>query len=218
MPRRAILPALAAGLFALAAHAQNEQGIGLADNKGNFYSVTQRYGNHAYFQVTKLSLTGQVQWNVPYDPGTDVSPAALAIDPDGNVIVAGTIKDQAGKSVLLVKFTPGGAMFWNQKRSASGGYAIPTVIVTDYDGNIYVGATVSESSGSFLKVMRFNTAGSLYWEQPYRAGRTNYARSMVVDRNGDAHVTVETYFGDPRFENAQVRQVIFTVNGAVVPQ
>ncbi|MBI3548432.1 MAG: hypothetical protein HY078_05200 [Elusimicrobia bacterium] len=210
----------AAALLALlpqAARAQNESGIGVADNRGNFYSVTQRYGQTMYFQVTKLTLTGQVQWNVPYDPRVDVSPTALTVDGEGNVVVAGTIRQDKTKGILIVKLTSAGSVYWSQKRN-SNGFAIPTVIATDDDGNIYAAATVTEQTGSFLKVIRFNSAGSVYWDQNYRAGRTSYARSMVIDRNGDAHVTVETYYGDPRTENAQVREVLFTVNGGVVPR
>lgn len=194
-----------------------DSGLGLHDGRGSFYSVTNRPGaNNDYFQVTKMTLGGAMLWNLPYNPGVDATASAAAVDAGGSIIVSGTIHGRARRDLLVAKFNAEGGLFWQQALPV-GGNPVPTAMATDNDSHIYVAATVSEPTGSHVLVARYGPAGALFWKQIFRAGRTCYARSLVVDANGDAHATVEIRFGDPRYSQAQIRQVVFTVSGAVVP-
>lgn len=193
-----------------------DEGIGVADGKGAFYSVTNRRGSNGYFQVTKLSLSGAMQWNVAFDPRVDAQASAVAVDRDGNLIVAGTQMKDDRKLALVVKYAPSGALLWSRTQDA-GGNAMPTSTAADADGNFYVAATVSDDQGSFVRVLRYNPVGAYFWGQNFRAGRSSYARGLSIDPSGDARATVEISYGDLS-TGVQVKQVVFLTYGAVVPQ
>lgn len=202
-------------LLGVPASAQ-EGGLGLADGRGSFYSVTNRAGRRSYFQITKLTLAGGVLWNLPYDPGQDVQASVISVDKDGALLVAGTIKAPERDHVLLAKFSPFGAFQWRQTHDAAGD-PLPTALGTDHEGNSYVVATISERDGSFLRVLRYGPQGNYFWGANYRAGVGSYGKMLTVDPNGDARVTSEVCFGDLS-RGKQTRQVVFTTYGAVVPQ
>ena len=210
------LATLAFGQFTPAPRSMDE-GLGVFDGKGSFYSVTNRYLSNAYFQVTKLTSSGAMVWNVPYNPGQDAGATALAVDKQGNLIVAGTLRDQNVRDLLVAKFTPDGAFYWKHVYQA-GGNAVPTLVGADPDGNIYVAATVSDPTGSHLLVTRYGPSGALYWGLTYKIGRTNYPRALLVDGSGHAHITVETTLGNEAAGYYETRMVLFTSYGAVVPQ
>ena len=195
-----------------------EEGIGVQDGRGAFYSVTNRFGRGAsYFQVTKVSFGGAVLWNVPYNPPADVTASVAAVDFDGNLVIAGTIKGKGRREFLVVKFLAGGSFFWKAVYEADADPVV-TALAVDPGGFIYAAATVPEKGGSFVRMVRYGPSGAPYWGQPYRAGKTNYARLILIDPAGDARVTVETRYNDYLNTQAQIRQVLFTTNGGVVQQ
>ena len=193
-----------------------EEGIGVADGKGSFYSVTNRHAGNDYFQLTKLGLSGGLLWNVGYDPRADAQATAVAVDREGNLLVTGTQVVQDHKVVLLVKYSPYGALLWTRTQDA-GGSPMPTSVAVDADGNAYVAATVSDDQGSFVRVFRYGSLGAYFWAQNFRAGRSSYPRGLSIDPSGDARTTVDISFGDLS-TGVQTRQVLFTTYGAVVPQ
>ncbi len=193
-----------------------DDGLGVDDRHGAFYTISNRRADNGYIQITKLTHEGAWLWNVPFVlPGYDISATAATVDQDGNLIIAGTYRDRDHRDLLVVKYTAVGNFYWKQVFE-EGGNTVPTVVAADdKEGNIYVAATVSEPGGSRLQVARFSPAGVLYWNQPYRGGRTTYARTMLIDGSGNALLTVDTTYGDANQGTYQTRQIIFTTYGAV---
>lgn len=215
---RALLLALSTVLAGTPGWGQSgdADGIGVADRKGFFYSVTNRPGPFSYIQVTKLTLQGTVMWSVPYQLPVDITATAITVDEGGSVIVAGTVKDKGQLDVLVVKFTSFGAPFGKRIHDARH-TAIPTIVAADSAKNFYVAATLHQpSGGTKVLMLRYDLNLSPYWAQEYQIGRTNYARFLALDRQENAIVSIDVG-SDPRSGYYQTRQVMFTVYGGVVP-
>lgn len=202
-------------LAASLARAQ-DSGLGVADGRGGLYSVTNRSGRTSYFQITKLTMGGGILWNLPYDPGEDVHASMVVVDPDGNLYVGGTLRTNNRTYTMLAKCTASGGFSWRQIHDA-GGDSSPTSMAVDPKGFVFIASTVYEPSSTFIRVLRYSQTGNYYWGSNYKAGRSAYSRNMMVDPNGCARVNAEVSFGDLS-SGIEVRQVLFTPDGAVVPQ
>ena len=156
--------------------------------------------------VAKLSPSGALLWNTFLGGDGDDMCHSIALDPAGNIYVAGTANLTWGSPVRA--YQGGMHDVWAAKLDTNGGLQwntflggdqndTPAAVAVDGSGNIYVcGESVStwgspivpfSSYDGFLA--RLNGAGGLVWNTFFGSGDLDVAWDVAVDGSGGVCVT-----------------------------
>lgn len=166
------------------------------DNAGNII-VTGRNdnGNNDDFRTIKYSAAGVLQWSKAYNAPANQNDRALAVtvDASDNVYVTGQT-DVDNTTVTnydfgTVKYNSAGTQQWARiTGSPFNQYDIPSAIVTDAAGNVYVtgksdqDVTTAEDN-DWMTVM-YNTGGTLQWTLNHAGTKTgggDIPYSAIID-------------------------------------
>jgi uncharacterized delta-60 repeat protein len=128
------------------------------------------------------SITWQRTWDGPGD-FTNHEAHDVAVAPDGSVYVTGSTSGVAG-DVVLLKFSPEGALLW-QQRWDSGGTEQGDGVAVGADGSIYVAGATSAGDGNIL-LLKFTPAGTLAWSKTW--GPAAGEAGVAVGPDGNVHV------------------------------
>jgi hypothetical protein len=149
--------------------------------------------------VVKYKSDGTKLWTRFYQsPTTKGSAGAcVAVDGDGNVIVAGTVGvaptvSPAGRDVVVLKYSPDGVRKWVVRFDGPAhkdDYAADLAL--DSAGAAYVaGATRGVATGQDYLALAVTPAGAVRWAWTYDGpGVRDYATGVAVDGGGDCYVT-----------------------------
>lgn len=188
---------------------------GMVVNEAGEIYVTGQSGDANLDIVTiKYAADGTRQWVRRYDyqAGQEDSPVAIALDPDGNVVVAGQFYDVPGETAgyTILKYSPSGARLWNLYH-APGGWDWLSDMAVDAAGNIYLtGSSGSLANGQFrFLTVKVTPEGTPAWsrlrgnpqgwtgDQASRIaldGQGNvYVAGCTSDANGDCDFATEKY-------------------------
>lgn len=152
-------------------------------------------GQNANWLVRKYDETGKLAWSKEYDSpaGRWDAAAAVSLDADGNVVVAGH-EERAdlgqGHNWLVRKYTRDGRLAWaTTYNSPVNLNDLACAVVVDPQGNVVVAGHEDRSdlgqSDNWL-VRKYDQAGRLMWSQTYNspANRWGGANAVAVDRQG----------------------------------
>jgi uncharacterized delta-60 repeat protein len=174
----------------------NDYGYDLAlDASGNMYEtgVTVANGNKSYSTV-KYSPAGTLVWAKKFDgPGFDDIPAAIAVDPSGNVVVTGK-SDEAGVhdfAYATIKYSPAGTVLWTARYVGPGLDDEPSAMAVDKFGNIYVtGFSHNPSTAVDYVTIRYSPSGVMDWLMSYdNVSMHDKANAIALDSMGSVIVT-----------------------------
>jgi DNA-binding SARP family transcriptional activator len=182
------------------------------DGAGNVY-VTGTGGNgkklvgNLDYLTIKYDINGSLQWSAWYggkSNGND-TPAAVALDPKGNVYVTGTgyngdfVNGGTGTNFVTVKYDPRGNEQW-VRSYLGGGEQKAHALAVDSAGNVYVtGETVGGTNYLDYATVKYDTNGVQQWAKQYNGLRSgnDASRAIAVDNAGQVFVTGETWNGHP---------------------
>jgi uncharacterized delta-60 repeat protein len=129
-------------------------------------------------------------------PASEVdSAAALAIDDEGNVYVAG--RSHGGSSdedYLVIKYggANGGVKWMKRYDGTASDWDGARAIVVDGDGNVYVtGRSFGSSSDGDVVTIKYNSSGGQQWVKRYSSpgSKDDGGMDIALDSNGDVIVT-----------------------------
>ncbi len=156
---------------------QTDTVVGLAvDSAGNILRESSGGG----ITTMKLSgATGETMWGpVTVGDAASATPVALALEPSGNIIVAGGVSNGANVDYALIKYRDSdGSVLWGPVTYDGGGDDVPFKVVVDGSGNAVVTGT-SDAGEDELKTATLSydgVTGALRWGP---VGR-NIARNEV---------------------------------------
>lgn len=146
--------------------------------------------------VAKLTPGGKVAWIKQFGTALDDSAQAVALGPDGSILVMGNTKGTlpnhtpaGGQDTFVVKLSSDGTEVWTQQIGnefddfAEG-------IAVDAAGRVYaagsVGADDQANYDAFL--VQFGAKGAVQWAKTYAQGGQTFVRGLAV--RGDVIVLV----------------------------
>lgn len=156
--------------------------------------VTDQYGN-AYFTgrawyststddivTIKYAPDGTRLWarSESFDAFSQDGPQALALAPNGNVVVAGA----AGGYFMTYVYTPNGDLVWYRNYQGSSG--AHDVAVGAANEVYVVGSTYLPPVGNRELVLKYDAAGTLVWANDYPGYN---ASKIALDASGNLFVT-----------------------------
>ncbi|MEZ4301504.1 MAG: SBBP repeat-containing protein, partial [Polyangiaceae bacterium] len=199
------------------------------DQAGNIYVVgktsgTLAFGNEMLISsgndafVAKLAPDGVPIWARSYGDANDQSPQAVAVDSEGNVIVAGDFSgsmdvggtvlttDPADVSIFVIKLDPQGTKLWARQfgdtSSAQGvrgvalGPADDVVLAGSFAGKLdFDGKSVTATGGKDVFLATLSAAGTGKWANAFGDAADQLGQRMAVDKLGNIFVA-GGFFGE----------------------
>jgi hypothetical protein len=138
------------------------------DNAGNFYfggDYTVTDTNHNYL-VVKCSPAGNIIWTAIYDSPTHSldNGTSIAVDNNGNVFEAGTVRVGNNYTGTIVKFSSAGTLLWAKKFLEGNQFSSwAGSIIADNSGNCYFLGTKGGFEGSDTYAVKYNSSGDSLW-------------------------------------------------------
>lgn len=162
------------------------------DSNGNVYVAGERYNGADYdYATVKYDPNGVLLWTAVYDKGGNDSPRSLTVDTTGNVYVTGisvNVDTNFDFDYATIKYDTNGNQLW-VARYDNGGNDVPSKVVLDSSGNIYVTGTSLQGGHSEYATIKYNpNDGSALWVAR-NAGVAAGARDVAVDLSGNVYVT-----------------------------
>lgn len=167
------------------------------DKAGNVYVTGYSSGVGMDIATVKYNSSGVQQWVHRYDgPGnTDDYPTGIVVDSIGQIYVTGYSRGVSNDfDIVTIKFAASGPLpLWVKRYNGTGnstdqGYGI----AVDNSGNVYVtGPSKGIGSGDDYITIKYNSLGTLLWEQRYNgtANGDDYSQDIVFDNLGNVYVT-----------------------------
>ncbi|HYE92975.1 MAG TPA: hypothetical protein VEA38_18235, partial [Terriglobales bacterium] len=163
------------------------------DSSGDVYVLGTVALPDVDLQVMRLSgSTGATAWTRTIDNGAEETPAGIAVDSAGGVLIASHFLGTRGHEDWHVAklSAASGSTSW-QRNVDSGGRDVAVGLAVDGAGNAYVvGNSAASASLDVVRTMRFNaTDGGVAWERTYGTHGFNGATAIRCDGQGNAVVT-----------------------------
>ncbi|MFM2267312.1 MAG: hypothetical protein RL757_753, partial [Bacteroidota bacterium] len=170
------------------------------DPSGNFYVVGKASSDGVNYNIKTVKFNPDLSlaWVRTYDAsGREDAAKDLAIDDDGNVVVAGySTKSNGLKEITLIKYNTDGNTEWIHKQAAKddSGDAIAKSLDIDDDGKVYFLAEEKGTANSKdVVAMKLNTNGAVEWSQHLNTSADETPTHIAVDADG--HILVSEIVG-----------------------
>jgi len=180
------------------------------DPQGNIYVTGSLWGGSTSrndFATIKYSPAGEELWAQYYagaGNGND-SPVGLALDGQGNIVVAGISRETTWRnSYTIIKYSPGGEQLW-VKHYAGGDVK---AVGVDSQNNVYVTGTAPPgSANSNYVTIKYSPDGDLLWKRNFNGtgNDRDEAAAIAVDSQGNAIVTGASWGATTGYDYATIK-------------
>lgn len=145
-------------------------------------------GSNSDFIISKYDLSGNFIWGKSWDSSGYEAAPKLAIDLNGNLVVAGTIQGVVPglNEVVTLKLDADGNLLW--AKSWDGADDDFSYCVTiDSSGNIYVGGETQSFGGGYTDalLLKYDSSGNLQWARTWGLTEGEYVNAVAIDYNGN---------------------------------
>src|ERR1041385_531783 len=152
-------------------------------------------GTHYDYSTVACSSAGVPLWTNRYngtENGDDYA-QAIAVDGNGNVFVSGQSFGSGSYGYATVAYSGAGAPLWTNRCNGPGAAGqFASAIAVDRSGNVFVAATVADSSGyTDYATVAYSGGGAPLWTNYFDGPGNDYdwATAIAVDSNGNVFVT-----------------------------
>ncbi len=169
------------------------------------------YINSIDFWAAKIDIYGNVIWNKCYG-GTSIDRGYSAcVANDGNLMIVGVtesgsphIENNKGISdFLVIKIDLNGGILWQKTYGGSNVDECKKIIKTS-DGGYLLGGNSRSSDGDLnnnngeldVWVLKINVNGDIQWQTNIGGSKSDYANTILEDKNGNFLIAGETYSFD----------------------
>ena len=167
-----------------------------ADSNGNVFVTGQTYDGSSYDAATiKYSSAGTPLWTNLYIGPANASDGgkALAVDSNGDVLVAGFYSYSGSSYYLTLKYSNAGTLLWTNLYDAGGGDNVAYAVAVDGTGSVFVtGRSSGSGTGADYATVAYSGTGLPLWTNFYNGpGNTNddIAYYIAVDSSSNVIVT-----------------------------
>ena len=162
------------------------------DNAGNIFVAGQSNQN---FVAAKYDPSGIPLWiqNYSYSNFVD-SACAIAVDVNGDVLVAGTFGQPVEADFGVVKYKNDGTLIWDMKyNNSAGSDDIVTDMAVDSIGNIYLTGweTSTYTTNYNFMTLKYDSAGTFKYELIWSSTNgvePDYGKRIGLDANGNIYM------------------------------
>lgn len=148
--------------------------------------------------ILRYSTSGALTWVVRADgsAGGNDSAEAVALDSQGNVVVAGTSwgGDANDFDIVVLKYSPTGVPLWNQRYNGIGVWDEARSLAIDAGNNVLVGGFTQ----GYWALLKFSSAGNTVWSVLEPAG-TGEIADLAIDGAGNIFAVGSEDFGQEPF-------------------
>ncbi len=140
--------------------------------------------------LLKCNRSGDSLWRKIYPQPvgyTDVR--GIVIDKKNNIICTGQYYTGSSYDYITTKFDENGNIIWYRtvNGTVSEAYDDPIAVALDSLDNIIVAGTSEGSSGDNFYTIKYDSSGSVMWQQRYPAGGSGSA-DMKIDKAGNIYI------------------------------
>jgi uncharacterized delta-60 repeat protein len=178
---------------------QQENAGGLVvDGQGNVYisgaSVGQTGSGVIRYELAlvKYGANGNELWTARYGLSGDISEVqrAIAVDPEGNVLVLVNVHSGGDNDWLLLKFDPDGNRLWTARyNGVEDGYDNGYALAVDEDGNAYVAGASDDPVAWRFVTAKYDRFGNRRWAATFDAdGIFDFPVGIAAGRTGDVYL------------------------------
>ncbi len=147
------------------------------DADGNVYVAGHSMGDDSGpdYVVLKYDVFGNLLWERRYTNGARDVPIAIALDPDGNVLVAGWSGSVNGLDYLVVKYSNEGDPLWQARYDGPGHWDdVLRAMVIDGAGNVYItGRSWGDGVSWDFGTVKYSPNGDELWVRRVNANGAN---------------------------------------------
>lgn len=168
------------------------------DVTGNVYVTGTSYNSRAFtanFATVKYVQTKVQQlWEARFTGSAGSAEIAkdVVTDAAGNVYVTGYAYNGRNYDYATVKYTASGQQLWQARYNGpTSGEDLPTNVVVDAAGNVYVSGTSYSATESDYATVKYSPTGQQLWVARYSGPANGYdlAAKVEVDGAGAVYVT-----------------------------
>ena len=154
---------------------QDEYGYCLTKDSSENIIISGAYqntpGGNCDILILKCDSTGDTIWHRQYDRYPIDFPVDLAIEQNGNIIIASHHSEFSIEIPGLAKFSPDGETLWTRTYSKLAYYIIRGIVLDSFNNILACGASL-DSPYTFIS--KFDTSGNLVWSRFYDWGRNGW--------------------------------------------
>ncbi|MBN1385344.1 right-handed parallel beta-helix repeat-containing protein, partial [Candidatus Woesearchaeota archaeon] len=163
------------------------------DPLGNVYTAGEvSVGATPDFQIVKYDAGGNILWTEDYDGGYDDSIYAVTTDAAGDVYFTGESHNGTKYTMLTFKYNSTGDYQFNMTYDSGGSNNdVPTGIVVDSEGNIYVGgfSYIDGTNKNDFVIFKYDDTGSYIWDVNFDSGGQDYAWDLAIDDSDNLYIS-----------------------------
>ncbi len=184
------------------------------DQGGNVYVTGWSHSSSTAedYATIKYNSSGDTVWVRRYNgPGdSSDSPAAIAVDANGNVYVTGgSYGSSASYDYATIKYSSLGDTVWVRRYNGPGNsHDQATSLAVDVGGNVYVtGRSAGSSTYEDYATIKYNSSGDTVWVRRYNGpgNSDDFATSLAVDASGNVYVTGRSAGSSTYYDYATIK-------------